>query len=163
MAEVCEADKYIKCSKCKCKYHNNDDNIKTDFGHNRLGDRFKSCVKCRAKGREYWSTYYDKNKNELNADKRADIKVSEYNKKYLAEHGDKINTRRRNNRDQARTAECEDGYRCCTRCFKTKAVDYFGEYTKLLIESGHIDNVIEQCITCKDCRKKHHIVKTKSQ
>ena len=161
MAELCEADKYIKCSKCKCKYHNNADNIKDDFGYNRLGDRFKCCVKCRPREREYARTYYEKNKDEINAGKRSDIKRIEYYKKYIAEHGDNINTRRRSNREKARTAECEDGYRCCTRCFKTKTVDYFGEYTKQVIESGHIKNVIEQCITCKDCRKKHHIVNTK--
>ena len=154
-------DKYIKCSCCKCKFINDDEHIKADFGYNRLNERFKTCAKCREKGREYSRTYYDKNKDELNADKRADIKVSEYMKKYQEEHGDEINTRRKNNREKARTAECKYGYRCCTRCFKTKTLDYFGEYTKQVIESGHIKNVIEQCITCKDCRKKHHIVNTK--
>ena len=160
MAELCGVEKYIKCSKCKCKYHNNDDNIKTDFGHNRLGERFKCCVKCRAREREYSRTYYDKNKNEINELKRADIKVSEYQKKYNQQHGEQINERRRNNREKARNAECEDGHRCCTRCFKTKAVDNFGEYTTQIIESGKIENVIVQCLTCKECRKKHHTTKT---
>ena len=161
MEEQSETSKYIKCSKCRCKYHNNDDNIKKDFGYNRLGEQFKCCVTCRARNREYTRTYYEKNKDAINADKRADIKVSEYRKKYQTEHCGEINARRRNNRDKARNAECEDGYRCCTRCFKTKTIDNFGEYTKQIIESGKIENVIEQCITCKECRKKHHIVKTK--
>ena len=49
MAEQSGSDKYIKCSRCKCKYINDDDNIKTDFGYNRLNVRFKTCVKCRTK------------------------------------------------------------------------------------------------------------------
>ena len=39
----------MKCSRCKCKYINDDDNIKVDFGYNRLNVRFKICVKCRTK------------------------------------------------------------------------------------------------------------------
>ena len=49
MAEQSGSDKYIKCSRCKCKYINDDDSIKTDFGFNRLNVRFKTCVKCRTK------------------------------------------------------------------------------------------------------------------
>ena len=95
MAEQSETSKYIKCSKCRCKCHNNDDHIKTGFGYNRLGEQFKCCVTCRARNREYTRTYYEKNKDAINADKRADIKVSEYMKKYQTEHRDGINTRRR--------------------------------------------------------------------
>ena len=53
MAEQGEIDKYIKCSKCRCKYINDDENIKTDFGLNRLNERFKTCVKCRTKHKQY--------------------------------------------------------------------------------------------------------------
>ena len=49
MTEHQGSDKYIKCSMCKCKYINTDDNIKKDFGYNRLNEKFKTCVKCRAK------------------------------------------------------------------------------------------------------------------
>ncbi len=42
-------NKYITCSNCKCKYHNNDEYIKNDFGYNRLGERFKCCLKCRTR------------------------------------------------------------------------------------------------------------------
>ena len=49
MAEQSGSDKYIKCSRCKCKYINDYDNIKTNFGYNRLNLRFKTCVKCRTK------------------------------------------------------------------------------------------------------------------
>ena len=44
-----ESDKYIKCSMCKKKYHNDDNHIKEDFGYSRLGERFKTCNTCRAK------------------------------------------------------------------------------------------------------------------
>ena len=49
MAEHSGEDKYIKCSKCKCKYINDDEHIKADFGYNRLNERYKTCVKCRDK------------------------------------------------------------------------------------------------------------------
>ena len=46
-------DKYIRCSVCKCKYINDDSHIKDDFGYNRLGERYKTCVKCRGKNHKY--------------------------------------------------------------------------------------------------------------
>ena len=49
MTELNETDKYIKCSKCRCKYINSDDSIKKDFGYNRLNERYKTCVICRDK------------------------------------------------------------------------------------------------------------------
>ena len=59
MSEQCEDIKYIKCSKCKCKYINDDEHIKDDFGYNRLNERYKTCLTCRTKKREYnkcWSS-----------------------------------------------------------------------------------------------------------
>jgi hypothetical protein len=47
MTEANEDNKYIKCTNCKCKYINDDENIKKDFGFNRLNEKFKTCVKCR--------------------------------------------------------------------------------------------------------------------
>ena len=49
MTEQLELDKYVKCSKCKCKYINDDENIEKDFGYNRLKIKYKTCVKCRNK------------------------------------------------------------------------------------------------------------------
>ena len=40
MTEQHGEDKYIKCSRCKCKYINDDNNIKNDFGFTRLNERF---------------------------------------------------------------------------------------------------------------------------
>ena len=53
MADKQEADKYIRCSTCKCKYINDHDHIKDDFEYNRLNERFKCCVKCRWKKIQY--------------------------------------------------------------------------------------------------------------
>ena len=52
MTEPSEADKYIKCSKCRCKYINDDEHIKRDFGYSRLEERFKTCAKCRSKNNQ---------------------------------------------------------------------------------------------------------------
>ena len=52
MAEGCGNNKYIICSKCKCKYSNNGFNILKDFGYNRLGEQFKTCKKCRLKKKQ---------------------------------------------------------------------------------------------------------------
>ena len=49
MTEQSGEDKYIKCSKCKCKYINDDKHIKNDFWFNRLNERYKTCVSCRNK------------------------------------------------------------------------------------------------------------------
>ena len=49
MTEQSEVDKYVKCCKCRCKYINDDEHIKEDFGYNRLNERFKTCSKCRDK------------------------------------------------------------------------------------------------------------------
>ena len=38
---------YIKCKGCKCKYINDEEHIKQDFGYNRLGEQLKPCEKCR--------------------------------------------------------------------------------------------------------------------
>ena len=47
MAEECGDNKYIKCSKCKCKYLNNEFQILKNFGFDRLQRQFKTCKKCR--------------------------------------------------------------------------------------------------------------------
>ena len=47
MTERDSRERYIKCSRCKMKYLNNDENINQDFGYNRLNERYKTCVKCR--------------------------------------------------------------------------------------------------------------------
>jgi hypothetical protein len=48
-----QKDKYVYCSRCKCKYNNDEENLKTDFGYNRLKERYKTCCKCRNKNKQY--------------------------------------------------------------------------------------------------------------
>ena len=55
MAENSNDDTLIKCSRCKCKYHNNDESFKDNFGFKRLGDRYKSCVKCRTRAKDNYT------------------------------------------------------------------------------------------------------------
>ena len=57
MEELSGQDKFIKCSKCKCKYINDDQHLQIDFGFNRLNVRYKCCVK----RRERANTYYKDN------------------------------------------------------------------------------------------------------
>jgi len=67
---------YIKCSNCKCKFINNDEHTKFDFGYNRLGKRFKCCVKCRENGRKH----NERNKTHATCDKQnnlSDIEITQ--------------------------------------------------------------------------------------
>ena len=59
MAEESNNDKYIRCSKCGSKHINDEDHISTDFGYTRLEERYKTCVKCRARGKNSHKKYYD--------------------------------------------------------------------------------------------------------
>ena len=47
MTENNRDGKYIKCSRCNCKYLNNSYSILKDFGYNRLYEPYKTCRKCR--------------------------------------------------------------------------------------------------------------------
>ena len=51
MTEENNKDKYINCSNCKRKYINDEEHIKRDFGYSRLEERYKTCVKCRARNK----------------------------------------------------------------------------------------------------------------
>ena len=44
MTEQGEDKKHINCSRCRMKYHNNDDSSKEHFGFTRLGERLKTCT-----------------------------------------------------------------------------------------------------------------------
>ena len=43
--------RYDMCSVCFYRYHK--DNVDTTFGYNKNGERYKQCVKCRAKAKTY--------------------------------------------------------------------------------------------------------------
>ena len=57
MAEQDKSDKYIKCSKCRCKYINDEEHIKADLGYTRLQERYKTCVKCRTNRSDNYEKY----------------------------------------------------------------------------------------------------------
>ena len=82
MAEESKNDKYIRCSKCGSKYINDEEHISTDFGYTRLDERYKKCVKCRARGKISRKKYYDSHREEL----------KEYSKKYREEHQEEKRT-----------------------------------------------------------------------
>ena len=82
MTEQVEHETYIKCSACKCKYINDDEHIKIDFGYNRLNVQYKTCVKCRAsrradndkyreteKGQQIRADYYERKGRTYNCEK----------------------------------------------------------------------------------------------
>jgi hypothetical protein len=105
MAEQDKDTKYIICSRCKCKYINDDEHIKTDFGYTRLNEKYKTCVKCRMykqdnrerileQGREYAKKHYKENR-EYHLDKAKKYKqdnrdrINEYAREYQKKHYDK--------------------------------------------------------------------------
>ena len=65
MEEYSKNDKYIICSKCKCKYINDEEHISTDFGYKRLEERYMTCKKCRARSTISDKNYYDHHKEKL--------------------------------------------------------------------------------------------------
>ena len=60
MTEEGKNDKYIICSGCTCKYINDEEHISNDFGYTRLEERYKTCVRCRVRGKVNGKTYYNK-------------------------------------------------------------------------------------------------------
>ena len=62
MTEQDSKEKYVKRSRCKMKYHNNDDSTKEHFRCNRLGEQLKTCTTCREKRTQYYKDYYIENK-----------------------------------------------------------------------------------------------------
>ena len=71
MAEESKDDIYIRCSKCRSKYINDEEHISKHFGYTRLEERYKTCVKCREMNKVNCKTCcYDKDKDELNEHKK---------------------------------------------------------------------------------------------
>ena len=82
MAEQSEDNKYIKCSKCKMIYINDEEHIKSYLGYNRLGEQFKCCIKCRAINREYIRKWCEKKRHNphipkaiLQRTQRTDVRI----------------------------------------------------------------------------------------
>ena len=54
---------HIKCSVCKCKYVNDKQQIKIDFGYNKQNERYKSCVKCRNRNAQFRENHKEQKKD----------------------------------------------------------------------------------------------------
>ena len=104
-----ETDQYIICSRCKCKYINDDKHIESDFGFNRLGERYKSCVKCRKQ-----------RKNQTENDKD---KVKDYHHQYWIDNKETIKKNREALKQEAEASNGKILY--CNRCYKNKLFDDF--------------------------------------
>ena len=46
-SEADSNDEYVDCSRCRMRFINEGEHIKTDFGYDRLNIRYKTCVRCR--------------------------------------------------------------------------------------------------------------------
>ena len=99
-------DTYIKCSRCKCKYHNNDESIKDNLGFNRLDEQLKTCVKCRNYRKQYQQDNFDK--------------LAQRKHQYWIDNKDTIHTQRQ---ELIRTADESNGtVKYCNRCYNNKPV-----------------------------------------
>jgi len=149
MTELNETDKYIKCSKCRCKYINSDDSIKKDFGYNRLNERFKTCVKCRSKSREYSKLYQETHKEEI-AERKQDYMKQYYqeNKAYYKECGKQY-------RDKQLNKEVDEHHKLCKRCSKIQPLTEYDEYNhRTLADGTKLYTPHKTCNVCRDRDRK---------
>ena len=109
MTEQDSKEQYIKCSRCKCKYINDDEHIKTDFGYTRLNERNKTCTKCRDKCK----AYRQDNAEDINCQRR----------EYWIDNKDEIKKKRQQLQKDADESNGEIKY--CNRCYKNQSVDKF--------------------------------------
>ena len=92
MTEEGENDKYIICSKCRSKYINDEEHITKYFGYTRLEERYKTCVRCRARNKINSKTYQEKHPEKSEKAKE----YYEANKDYLNEENKQF---RENNKE----------------------------------------------------------------
>ena len=109
MAEQDSKEQYIKCSRCKCKYINDDEHIKTDFGYTMLNELNKTCSRCRGKCKVY---------NQDNTEK-----IKQQAHKYWIDNKDEIMKKRQQLQKYADENNGEIKY--CYRCYKNKTLDAF--------------------------------------
>ena len=150
MTEQSEADKYIKCSKCRCKYINDDEHIKKDFGYNRLEQRFKTCVKCRTYSRHQNKEYRQEHKEEIAE------RMKEYNKIHYQDNKEYYQECNKQYREKQLNTEVDENQKCCTRCYKIKPLSEYGEYQGMVKIEG--TNKVEEAVipyrSCIACRNK---------
>ena len=121
MSEHDNDDKHIKCVKCKCKYHNNDESIKDNFGFIRLGETYKCCVKCRNCRAQYQRDNVEK--------------LAHMRHQFWIDNKDTINARRQ---ELIRIADESNGtIKYCYRCYHNKPL-----MTLYVQMANHITRVI---------------------
>ena len=153
MTEQGEANKYIKCSKCRCKYINNDEHVKNDFGYSRLNERFKTCVKCREKRKLNYNPEYDKAHREANKEALAE-RMSEYIKQRFQDNKVYFQEKQKEYRERQLNKEVCSNEQCCVRCYKIKPNTDYGEY-KTMVEIDGTRKLQEAMVpyrSCKACR-----------
>ena len=104
-----QRDEYIKCSACKCKYINDYDHIKIDFGYTRLEERYKCCIRCRGLKKVYYDSHHESlrpKRETYNVINRVRINAHNFEKIECKSCGDKVcrNALRRHEREK-----------CCNR------------------------------------------------
>jgi len=115
---------YISCCCCRCKYIDDDNHIKNDFGYNRLNERYKTCVKCRKRKKEYRDNNFDK--------------IQEYSKQYYSNNKETILDKRQ---ELKATAEASQGkIKYCYRCYKNYDIELFK------CPNGNIYNSCYKCL-----------------
>jgi hypothetical protein len=157
-----EANMYVYCSRCGCKYQNKDENIKEYFGYNRLGERYKTCVKCREKRRVIGKRHYDNNREEIleqqkeyretHKEQKKEYATNYYheNKEYFKQKGIKY-------RERQLEKQVPNDTKCCTRCYKQKPLTDYGEYKGTVkIDDKWVEGIIPYR-SCSDCRNRDKV------
>ena len=136
MTDQNREDQYIKCSRCNMKYINTDDNMKKDFGYNRLNQRYKTCIKCRNDRKQY-------RKN--NADK-----MKSYRHQYWIDNAENIKKKREQLKKEADESNGKIKY--CNRCYQNKDID------KFICPNGKTYNACYACLQQRDKSNEKHII-----
>ena len=146
MTEQDSKDEYIKCSRCKCKYINDDNHNKTDFGYNRLNERYKTCVTCRERHKQYNHTYRENHKEDIKEYKESHKdEIKEYGKQYKKDNREYRNNLTKLSKIKRFTAPCENGFQRCTSCATARPLSNYGQYLNSRDE-------VMQYVQCIDCR-----------
>ena len=140
---MADENKYIKCSACKCKYLNDNETIKKEFGYTRLNVRLKTCVKCRDKHKIYMIEYRKMRQEEI---KKHDKLRNERN-----ERNEYLQKKREEFEEKQLNTEVDENHKCCNICYKIQAITEYGEF-----KLGVIDNELYEIMlpykACKTCR-----------
>ena len=91
MTEEGKDNTYIMCSDCRSKYIHDEEHIHKYFGYTILEERYKTCVKCRArqqiKNKAYHEKHIEKTKEYYKAHKE---EAKEYDKQYRETNSDSL-------------------------------------------------------------------------